>query len=152
MIDCAKEGIFWTRVDYNVVIGQKAVYYTKTIILPQIPEVALGEQRNWDDSVKLPEILVSLSIDGKDGKNPAEEVEDKLHEEKLEIVVPNQSANLVDIATSQVSVELAGEQTLDQKKELAQKNVNSLRHEINSKIVSPQPKKPSMNAAAPPFH
>ncbi|EPE35888.1 S-adenosyl-L-methionine-dependent methyltransferase [Glarea lozoyensis ATCC 20868] len=151
MIACAEEGIFWTRIDFNVVIGQKAVYFTKTIILPQVLEDSLGEQKTGDDSVKLPEILVGLSIDGKDGKNSAGEVEEKLHEEKLGIVEPNQSAKPVEITASQVSVESAAEKPLNQKKEIDRKNVKSLPSEIDSRILSPQPKKPTMNAAAPPF-
>jgi hypothetical protein len=39
MVACAKEGIYWSRIDFNVVIGRKPVYYRTTIRMPHDMEI-----------------------------------------------------------------------------------------------------------------
>jgi hypothetical protein len=56
MVACAKEGVYWTRVDFNVVVGKKPVYFTKTIVLPQVLENDTNEQKLLDDLYNLPEV------------------------------------------------------------------------------------------------
>jgi hypothetical protein len=92
MVACAKEEIFWTRLDFNVVIGQKPVYFTKTILLPKVLESDTSEEKLRDVTENLPKVQLYDTVDKNNETYAVREVEKELAKTSIletpEAVIP----------------------------------------------------------------
>jgi hypothetical protein len=154
MIACAKEGIFWTRIDFNVVIGRKPVYFSKTIHLPLNAKDVSDERRAEHDSGHLSKAKNDQSVSKSDESYAVREVGSGLATANIKSSEMEILTNPVLGNTCPGTTEKVAEEAMHSKKEVVQQAKNLLPHEMATSRPPSQPKKSvlyKMNAAAPSY-